>query len=408
MLNILYIELNTDGTVGGSHFCLLDIVRTLDRTKFNPLVLFYQHNDLIPAFETACDVIERDRTRNWIIKRDLPRLNDISSRVPFFLVLLLLFQKAYNFLRYRLPDFIDIVHLLFRHKIHLVNINNAPLFPDLLLACKLLNVRCVSHFRGTPDHIPFIHRKVMRFHDAVISISEAVTSNARKHKINTRNFVLIHDGIDIAAVQRKRKRDPVSVRKEFDQGAEHPLIGVINNIKDWKGQHVAIEAMNVLKKTYPELKCVFVGNISHLEEDQTYYRYLQGLVAKYDLAKVTIFAGYRTDVIDVLGALDILLHVSLSREGFPRVILEIMLLGKPLIGSNVGATPEMIQDGVSGFLVPANNPEALAERIEYLITHQEVARDVGVEATKRVREHFNIAANVKKTEELYLKLLATK
>jgi len=94
--HILFIEANTDGTIGGSHHSLLLLVKYLDKSKFKPFVLFYQKNILIPEFERHCPVIILDKTKDLVIKKDLPRLHTLASKVPCLLHFLILLQKIYN------------------------------------------------------------------------------------------------------------------------------------------------------------------------------------------------------------------------------------------------------------------------------------------------------------------------
>jgi len=183
------------------------------------------------------------------------------------------------------------------------------------------------------------------------------------------------------------------------------LIGVISNIKAWKGQHVAIEAIKILKKKYPKIKCLIVGNVSNLEDDKKYFNYLKELVNNNGLSKNIIFTGFRKDIPDIISALDILIHTSVAPEPFGRVILEGMIFSKPVIATSHGGPLEIIEDGISGFLVLPNNPEALAQKINYLLSHPEVAQRTGKEARKRVEKLFNISLNIKKTEYLYNQLL---
>lgn len=402
--HILFIEANTDGTIGGSHYCLLELIKGLHKSKFKPFVLFYQKNILIPEFERHCPVIILDKTRGLVIKRDFPHLYSLVSKIPYLPYFLILFQKTYNFFRYHLTDFSKIIYLLSKLKIDLVHINNAPALTDWLIACKILRKKCISHWRGTRK-FDIIKRKLIKFYDAIISISQAVTQNAKDQGIDVNNFVLIYDGIDIESILKKPKENPVLVRKEFQEKITEPLIGVINNIKNWKGQHVAIEAVKILKNKYPNLKCLLVGNVSNLKGDKEYFSYLQKLVERYNLLNNIIFTGYRKDIPDIISALDILLHTSLANEGFPRIILEIMTLSKPIIASAVGPSLEMIEDGKTGFLVPPNEPRSLAEKIDYLLLHPEIAQKMGKEARKRVERLFDISLNIKKTEHLYNQLL---
>jgi len=110
--HILFIEANTDGTIGGSHYCLLELIKGLDKSKFKPFVLFYQKNILIPEFKKHYPVIILDKTRGLVIKRDFPQLYALVTKIPYLPSFLILFQKTYNFFRYHLTDFLKIIYLL--------------------------------------------------------------------------------------------------------------------------------------------------------------------------------------------------------------------------------------------------------------------------------------------------------
>jgi len=404
--HILFIEANTDGTIGGSHHSLLLLVKYLDKSKFKPFVLFYQKNILIPEFERHCPVIILDKTRGLVIKRDFPHLYALVSKIPYLPYFLILFQKTYNFFRYHLTDFSKIIYLLSKLKIDLVHINNAPALTDWLIACKILRKKCISHLRGNWD-IGYLQKKLLKFYDAVIAISQSVINHLKKNGVNnTNNFVIIHDGIDIDAVLKTKEKTPKEIKKEFVCSNSDFLIGLIGNIKAWKGQHVAIEAMKILKKKYPKIKCLIVGNVSNLEDDKKYFNYLKELVNNNGLSKNIIFTGFRKDIPDIISALDILIHTSVAPEPFGRVILEGMIFSKPVIATSHGGPIEIIEDGISGFLVPPNDPNALAQKIDYLISNLDTAKKIGQIARKRVEECFSIQINIKKIEQLYTNILS--
>jgi glycosyltransferase involved in cell wall biosynthesis len=115
-----------------------------------------------------------------------------------------------------------------------------------------------------------------------------------------------------------------------------------------------------------------------------------------------ILTGRRTDVPDILEALDLVMHTSISNEGFPRIILETMVLGRPLVASNAGPNVEMIEDGVSGFVVPAADPAALADCIDRVVDNEDELARVGARASARAESLFNIGINMRKTEQLFL------
>lgn len=398
---ILFIESNLDGTIGGSHYCLLDLLRGLDKRKFQPFVLFYQENLLIPEFKEICPVIVFDKTKGLLVKRDLPGLFGFAKKNILLLHVLLLCQKAYNFFRYYIIDIFKIVYLLLELKVDLVHINNAPRLNDWLIACKILKVKCIAHLRGHWEP-KSLQKRLFKYYDVIISISDSVTNYFVKRGMSTVNFVTIHDGINISAMFNMRKRNPDEIRTEFDPSHNSDFfIGVVGNIKGWKGQHVAIEAVKLLKEKYPHIKCLIIGDVSNLQGDINYFRYLKALVRDNSLSHNITFTGFRKDIPDIISTLDILVHTSVAPEPFGRVILEGMVFSKPVIATAHGGPLEIIEDGISGFLVPPNNPQALAERIEYLLLHPDIAKRIGIAGGKRVKEKFDLKFNIMRTEWLY-------
>ena len=103
--NILYIEANQDGTIGGSHYCLLEIVKNIDTNKYNPIVYFYQDNNLVNEFQEYCKVIVEKKYQGLIIREKYPRLHSLAAKywVIFqingdisLLILLIYFQFFYS------------------------------------------------------------------------------------------------------------------------------------------------------------------------------------------------------------------------------------------------------------------------------------------------------------------------
>lgn len=402
---ILFVEPNTDGTIGGSTYCLLEVIKHLDKSRFDPIVAFYRDNILVSQFRKICQVLILEGGKGLVLQRRFPTFYRWFRNTGAILSLLLFAQKTFNATYFVVPWFFTLLFTLLREHIDLVCINNAPLLADWPLVCKLLGRPCVAYFRGTHIIAPQ-KRSIPRRYDAVMSISIAVTENAQRQGVDVRNFILIHDGIDVEAIRQRVSPDPVCSRKEWLAKPGGFLIGVINNLKEWKGQHVAIEAMRLLRQEHPEIVCLLVGDVADDDDARVYLSRLKKMVVENDLAKNVIFTGYRDDVPNIIAGLDLVLHTSLGNEGFPRVILEAMVLSKPIVASEVGPSSEMLENGVSGFLVPAGDYVALARVILHLYKDRATVLRVGVNGRKRVEQLFNIGVNVKKTEDLFAKLLA--
>jgi glycosyltransferase involved in cell wall biosynthesis len=407
MKNIVYIESNRDGTIGGSYYCLLEIVKHVDRDKYNPLVIFHDNNTLIPEFERYSKVIIlKNKKKGLVLKTDYPLLYQHAGKYPFVKPLLTFYQKMHNLIRYVVPYYFEILSIMIKCKIDIVHLNDAPKLTEWLVASKLFGAKCISHLRGDWAATPF-QTSMLKYYDRIIPISHSVASSVEKQKIDTRNFITIHDGIDIAAVLKKQHDNNAALKKEFHIPDDTCILGLIGNIKEWKGQHVAVEAMKILKRDNAHVKCLIIGAVSHLEEDKNYYEYLRKQVADYGLGDTVTFTGFRSDIPDLISLVDIIIHTSVQPEPMGRVVLEGMLFSKPVIATAHGGPREIIEDGVSGFLVPQADPQSLADKIQYLLAHHDARQRVGAAARKRVEDVFNIGSNVKAIERVYESLFGT-
>lgn len=149
---------------------------------------------------------------------------------------------------------------------------------------------------------------------------------------------------------------------------------------------------------FPGLKFLIAG-----EGKKEYKNNLIKFANGYRMEKNIIFTGFREDIPEIMKGLDIFVLPSHS-EGLSRTILEAMASAKPVIATEVGGNPEAIEDGVTGILVPAKEPDKLAEAILKLVKDREKRERMGVAGRERAEKLFSIEENVRKIEELYQKL----
>ena len=156
--------------------------------------------------------------------------------------------------------------------------------------------------------------------------------------------------------------------------------------------------MCIRDRTVPAARFLVVG-------DGECRKNLESLAEKLGLRGKIIFTGRRFDIPCIIAAMDVVVHSSISPEPFARVVIESMATGKPLVAMNEGGIPEVIEDGVSGILIPPKNSSLMAKAIIDLFNDKEKSRKIGFTARKNVEKKFSIEENVKKIEELYLKIL---
>ena len=143
------------------------------------------------------------------------------------------------------------------------------------------------------------------------------------------------------------------------------IIGIVGRLEPWKGQHTFLEAAATVAQLRPECRFAVVGD-DLLGNHREYPKYLRRLAHELGLADRVHFAGHQEAVYGWFDALDIVVHATYG-EPFGLVVVEAMALRKPVIASTPGGPEEIVEDGVSGLLVPANRPEALARSLQRLL-----------------------------------------
>lgn len=162
----------------------------------------------------------------------------------------------------------------------------------------------------------------------------------------------------------------------------------LSNLIKSKGVYVLLEACKQLKERSLPFHCTFVGG----EGDMTAKDY-EKKVKEWSLGNFVHYAGkkYGKKKEQVFAASDIFVHPSLN-DCFPLVLLEAMQCSLPLVSTQEGGIPEMIEDGENGFLVPRENAEALADKLELLINNKKLRKKMGERGRKRYEKKYTVQA----------------
>jgi glycosyltransferase involved in cell wall biosynthesis len=187
------------------------------------------------------------------------------------------------------------------------------------------------------------------------------------------------------------------VRVELGIEPGVPVIGAVGLLRSQKAQHVLVRAASLLIDEWPQVQVLIVG-------DGPERAALQGLARELGVADTVRFLGRRTDVPDVLCALDIAVCCS-DFEGSPLAVMEYMDAALPVVATAVGGLPDLIEPDVHGLLVPPNDPPALAGALAELLRDPERAHAMGEQGRQRRRAEFDIDVLVRRLEDLYCELL---
>ena len=229
--------------------------------------------------------------------------------------------------------------------------------------------------------------------DAVFAVSEQVRQYCIEvDRIDPARVQTIYNGLDLRDWDTASR--PATPSDEL-------LVTTVGNIRRVKGHDVFIKAAASIVPHFPNVSFSIAGDV--LEPD--YFAELQALVRDLNLSDRFHFAGGVTDMRQHLSAADIFVLPSRS-EGFSNAIIEAMAASLPVVATNVGGNSEAVKDGFTGFLVPPDDPAALAAAISRLLSDQSQAKAMGAAGKAIVAENFTTEVMMTRIASAYEKLLS--
>jgi glycosyltransferase involved in cell wall biosynthesis len=227
--------------------------------------------------------------------------------------------------------------------------------------------------------------------DRVIAVSRSIVEKLQHEGRDTAPITLIHSGVDL---ERYDHQEPCcTLREEYGLPEDASIIGVVARLEPEKGHPTLLEAWPTVLRAVPAARLLVVGEGSRREALEVQARAL-------GIAGPVVFTGRRDDIPAVTAALDIAVLPS-YREAQGLTILEAMALSRPIVASNVGGIPEMVEDGVTGLLVPPHDSEALAAAIVRLLLDHPLADMLGRAGHDLVHDRFCIQLMVDAVEAIY-------
>jgi len=227
--------------------------------------------------------------------------------------------------------------------------------------------------------------------DQLIAVSKSIERKIVDEHRTGAPVRLIYNGVDL---QRYENQEACcTLPEEYGMEPGSQIVGVVARLEPEKGHQTLIEAWPEVLRRVPDAYLLIVGEGSRRD-------FLEQLAAAHKVAHRVIFTGRRDDIPAVTAALDVAVLPS-WREAQGLSILEAMALSRPVVASDVGGIPEMIEDGVTGLLVEHDNPTALANAIVRLLTDHAFADTIGRAGHDLVHDRFCIELMVKAVEQIY-------
>ena len=230
----------------------------------------------------------------------------------------------------------------------------------------------------------------------VIGVSRCVMRQLKRQGVAESKLRLVYSAVDPSDCRPAWSRD--KFLSEFDLKPDDHTIGVVGELIPRKGHKYLLEALPRLRASVPGLRLLVFG-------DGPLQPRIAEQAAALDLESLVHFAGYRTDLLDFLGHLHLVMHAA-TREGLGMGILEAQAAGVPVVGFRAGGVPEAVAEGSTGLLVSPGDSDALANAAMQILWNPKRRRAMSTAARDWVVQEFGLERMVRGNLQVYDELLA--
>ena len=330
----------------------------------------------LPSFGDQVDIVVAPRDPN-IPLYEKTGLNvttlEIKSRLDF---------KAAKILR----------EIILNRKIEVIYAPDNKSLAASLLAGRGLNLKYVT-YRGTQGNLSLWNPAVLLTHrnpsvNKIICNCEAVANYVRKVGVPENKIEVVLKGHDWTWYKPKKSLS----RAEFGLAESDFVVGLVANLRPLKGVDKLFAAIEKTAKDIP-IKGLIVGDYDE--------RYLNKLFKLYKVRDYVRCLGFRKDAPEILSLCNVSAVPSLRREGVPRSMIESMANKIPVIGTSIGGIPEIIEDGLSGYIVPPGDADALADKLLYLHRHPHELEKMGEAAQNRIITGVDLSGYINKMRGIF-------
>jgi len=241
----------------------------------------------------------------------------------------------------------------------------------------------------------------------IIAVSHFIKREMIGVGCDDRKISVIHHGIDTKAFRPGIKTD--SIRRKYPELKDKRIIFHPARMGLGKGCDVGLKALNLVRKQFPETMLVLAGTKNIIDWGSTQQKdiaFMVDLVKIFGLRQNVLIDAYTLpEIAQLYGAAEVCIYPSSSGEPFGLTMLEALSSAKPMIVTDSGGMPEIIRDGINGYVIPVKDFESLAARIVRLFTDEDLRRRFGYTGRQMVEAHYSKEAVTKNTVEIYRKIL---
>lgn len=381
MHNVLYI--NEVSWIGGAEGALLDLASNLDYSRITPIAVCPEEGDF----------------------PNMLREQGIITYIVGFYGL-----KAKNPLRY-FSTISGLYSIIKKHNINIIHINQQYFCNYGAVLKKITRLPLIIHFRGVEDDA-FLNANIKNIFkaDMTICVSHAVMNriisfaeeyNSKKAGIINKRIVTVYDGIK----QPCKGLSPALIKRKYNIPGNRRIIGIIGQVTPEKGIMEFVEASEILLKKYNNLHFLVVGKDTN--PNGSFDNLIRQAAEQMGLSQNFTFTGFIKNAASLLPIVDISVLAS-RMDAFPRIVLESMSAGVPVVATNVGGVPEMIEHSKNGILATPKDSAALANGIETILNMTPVQRARLISAAKSTVGRFSVKSHVDNISAIYDEVVSGK
>jgi len=373
---ILYI--NSVTGVGGAELSLVELATHLDQKEFSPHLLTSGIGQLSNRFN--------------------------QSGIPVFYSNFPFFSRKRPWVFWK--SIFNIIRIIKRHQISLIHVNCDTAIPHAWISAFFTQVPVLCYIRDmtrawhSSKYVNYLNKCTR-----IIANSQATARHCVSSGMKPENIQVIYACFDMGNFLNMPDSARSELRNEWYLSQNDIAIGLVGQILPHKGHKEFIEAAVMVVKSCPNTNFIVVGDDA-ISKNKEFLPSLHKLLDNLSLNDRFIFCGFRPDIPNIMSALDIL-TVPSWKEPFGRVVVEGLATCLPVVASNTGGIPEIIQSEEDGILLPPRNPKALAQALIYLCRNPGIRIQMGSKGPE-IAKRFDVHSHAEQFENTYRAIFSGK
>jgi len=292
-----------------------------------------------------------------------------------------------------------LINLINREKPHIIHLHSRR-GADVLggLSGRFTSTRCLLTRRVDNPESRLWAALKYRLFDKIVTISQGIRNVLVSQGVPVEKITCVPSAVDTE--QYGAPCDKVWFRREFALKEEERICGVAAQFIDRKGHRFLLQAIPRILRDQPHSRFLLFGK-GPLEDT------LRSMSRDLGIDGKVVFAGFRDDLDRIIGCLDLLIHPALM-EGLGVTLLQASAAGVPIVAAGVGGIPEIVRDGVNGYLIPPSDEIAIADAVLRILADRDLATRLGENGRRIAATEFSMESMVQGNLKVYREMMAGK